>query len=271
IKLKINYKKSYIPPYYLRINIAKFRNFEDAQNLKAVSIKGIYSDQQALEILLRGTGLEYKYINAHTIAVFTKGSGYQKISYEVGEDYEANLAGYEGDDDNADADILAFDEIIVTASRRAQALQDVPASITTVNPVEFTNSGLTSIGDIIEYTPGFNINRGNGQRGRGSITARGVGQQGATAVVAVYVDDIPMTSNSGFADGGAMFFDGLLGDIERVELIKGPQGTLFGATAIGGAIRYITKKPALSEMRGGGSVNLSDTKRGGFNQIYSVI
>ena len=246
---------------------------KDAQNLKAVSIQGIYSDQQALDILLRDTGLNYKYINAHTIAVFAKGSGngseFQKISYENGEDYEANLAGYDADDENSDADTVSFDEIIVTASRREQALQDVPASITTVNPIEFTHSGLTSIGDIIEYTPGFNINRGNGQRGRGSITARGVGQQGATAVVAVYVDDIPMTSNSGFANGGALFFDGLLGDVERVELIKGPQGTLFGATAIGGAIRYITKKPALSEMRGGGSVNLSNTKDGGFNQIYS--
>lgn len=172
-------------------------------------------------------------------------------------------------DERTEVDTIGFDEIVVTASRREQALQDVPSSITAINPIEFTNSGLTSIGDIIEYTPGFNINRGNGQRGRGSITARGVGQQGATAVVAIYVDDIPMSSNGGFANGGSVFFDGLLGDLERVEMIKGPQGTLFGATAIGGAIRYITKKPALEEMRGGGSINLSGTKDGGFNQIYS--
>lgn len=172
-------------------------------------------------------------------------------------------------DEKPAVDIITMDEIIVTTSRREQALQDVPASITAINPVEFIASGLTSIGDIIEYTPGFSIDRGKGQRGRGSITARGVGQQGSIAVVAVYVDDIPMTSNSGQSGGAGVFFDGLLGDLERVEMIKGPQGTLYGATAIGGAIRYITKNPALEEMRGGAGVNLSGTKDGGFNQIYN--
>jgi len=175
------------------------------------------------------------------------------------------IAAEEGNDE---VDKFAFEEIVVTASRRAQNLQDVPASITAVNPLEFKNSGMLNIGDVIAYTPGFSFTN-LGQRGNGSITARGIGQQGSTAVVAVYVDDVAMTSNSPYSSGGNLFFDGMLGDLERVELLKGPQGTLWGASAIGGAVRYITKKPALEEIRGSASTNLSTTKDGGFNQLYN--
>ncbi len=162
-----------------------------------------------------------------------------------------------------------IEQITVTSSRRVQVLQDVPAAVVAIKPTEFAKAGLTEVGDLVEYTPGFTLTKSAGQRGRGSITARGVSQLGNTAVVSVYVDDIPMTSNSGFAGGAGLFFDGLLGDIERVEMIKGPQGTLFGATSVGGAMRYITRKPSTDELRGSVNINLSDTNEGGFNQTYS--
>nr|WP_241737527.1 TonB-dependent receptor [Neptunicella marina] len=165
----------------------------------------------------------------------------------------------------ADQDL---EKITVTSSRRVQTIQDVPASVTAVQPGEFLESGINSVADIIDYTAGFNISRDGGQRGRGAITARGVSQQGSTAVTAIYVDDVPMTSNSGFADGGALFFDGLLGDVERIELIKGPQGTLFGATAISGAVRYISKEPALYETRGSVTADFSSIKDGGVSKQY---
>ncbi|NVK57635.1 MAG: TonB-dependent receptor [Alteromonadaceae bacterium] len=160
------------------------------------------------------------------------------------------------------------EKITVTTSRRVQTIQDVPASVTAIQPGDFLASGINSIADIIDYTAGFNINRSGGQRGRGSITARGVSQQGATAVTAIYVDDVPMTSNSGFADGGALFFDGLLGDVQRIELIKGPQGTLFGATAISGAVRYISRDPALFETRGSVTADYSHIEDGGNSKQY---
>ncbi|WP_416307423.1 TonB-dependent receptor [Neptunicella sp. SCSIO 80796] len=175
---------------------------------------------------------------------------------------------YAAEDSAEDPDAEKFEQITVTSSRRIQTIQDVPASVTAVNPESFLNTGLSSIGDIIDYTAGFNIDRGNGQRGRGSIAARGVSQTGSTAVTAIYVDDVPMTSNSGFAEGGTLFFDGLLGDVERVELIKGPQGTLFGATAISGAIRYISKEPALFDSRGSITADISTIKDGGVNKQY---
>lgn len=233
-------------------------------------VSGSYQTPELLSRLLAGTGLGFEIDEAGNVYVadfskqFTTG-GFQKISLNNRAYYESNLPT---ETENSAVEDIVIDDIVVTASRREQALQDVPASISTINPSEFKNAGLLTIDDVIAYTPGFTLSTA-GQRGNGSISARGVGQQSSTAVVAVYVDDTPMTSNSAFAFGGDLFFDGLLGDLERVELLKGPQGTLWGATAIGGAVRYITKKPALEETRGNVSANLSSTKHGGFNQLYN--
>lgn len=160
-------------------------------------------------------------------------------------------------------------EIIeVTSSRRVQTIQDVPASVYAADPEEFLERGMTSLSDMVETAPGFSFQSFTGQQGRGSISARGVSQQNDTAVTAIYVDDVPLTSNSGFAAGGRLYFDGLLGDVQRVELIKGPQGTLFGATAMAGAVRYISNEPELFEPRGKFTVDLSNTHEGELNQVY---
>jgi iron complex outermembrane receptor protein len=159
--------------------------------------------------------------------------------------------------------------IEVTSSRRIQKLKDVPASVITANPAEFIQRGLSSIVDVVDEAPGFSFSSLTGQSGHGAITARGVSQQNDSAVTAIYLDDVPLTSNTGFAGGGRLFFDGLLGDVARVELIKGPQGTLYGATAIAGALRYISNEPELFDARGKFTVDLSQTKSGDLNQLYS--
>ncbi|MGQ4277239.1 TonB-dependent receptor [Pseudidiomarina sp. E22-M8] len=158
--------------------------------------------------------------------------------------------------------------IEVTSSRRVQSIQDVPASVYAADPDDFLERGMTSLADVVETAPGFSFQSFTGQQGRGSIAARGVAQQNDTAVTAIYVDDVPLTSNSGFAAGGRLYFDGLLGDVQRVELIKGPQGTLFGATAMAGAVRYISNEPELFEGRGKFTADVSQTKDGDMNQLY---
>ncbi len=171
---------------------------------------------------------------------------------------------------NDGADKFQLDEIIVTASRREQSLQDVPMSMTTVNPEGFLASGLTSIENIIDYTPGITFNTG-GTAASGSIAVRGVVQAGPIPVTAVYIDDVPVTSSTPFASGSSIFLDGLLGDLERVEIIKGPQGTLYGASSMGGIVRYISKDPALEETRGKVSVDISEVSEGGMTQLYRAM
>ena len=160
-----------------------------------------------------------------------------------------------------------LEEVVVTASRREQAVQDVAASVAVIDPQDFATGGLTSLADVLAYVPGVQVND-NGAPGQGSITMRGVANIFSTPTVGIYVDDIPYGSVTAFAEGANFALDSLLGDLERVEVIKGPQGTLFGASSMGGSLRYITRDPALDEFRGRFSVDMSDTTEGGFNQLY---
>jgi iron complex outermembrane receptor protein len=167
------------------------------------------------------------------------------------------------------AEQMAVEEIIVTATRRAQEVQDVPASVAVVDPQEFASGGVTSLVGVLKYVPGVNFND-DGAPGQGSITMRGVANIFSTPSVGIYLDDIPYGSVTAFAEGANFALDSLLGNIERVEVIKGPQGTLFGAASMGGSLRYITREPSLTEFAGRFSTDLSDTAQGGFNQLYKA-
>ena len=167
------------------------------------------------------------------------------------------------------AEQISLEEVIVTATRRAQEVQDVPASVAVVDPQEFAAGGLTSLAGVLKYVPGVNFDDG-GAPGQGSITMRGVANIFSTPSVGIYLDDIPYGSVTAFAEGANLALDALLGEVERVEVIKGPQGTLFGAASMGGSVRYITKDPSLTDFGGRFSTDLSDTSQGGFNQLYKA-
>lgn len=266
-------KTIYIPAQDLSEALAEFGHqtgteiaftSDAVKGFSSNAISGEMSVDEALNLLLANTQLHF--VKTKDNVVYVK-SGFQTISYNTEADYESNLGTYEGDESQNEVNAFELDEIIVTASRRTQKLQDVPMSMTSVNPEEFIAVGLTSLEDVIDYTPGVNFNSG-GQSGQGHITMRAVSQESAIPVTAIYVDDVPLTTSTPFAFGAQIFLDGLLGDLERVEVIKGPQGTLYGASSMGGIIRYITKDPALEEVRGSASVDISTTKEGGTSQLY---
>ena len=108
------------------------------------------------------------------------------------------------------------EEIIVTATRRKETLQEVGVAITSINPDHFTDVGLSSLAEIIAYIPGINF-IADGQPGVGNLNMRGVTQEGGSPIVGIYVDDIPFTSGTPYANGGLFLFDGVLGDLERIE------------------------------------------------------
>jgi outer membrane receptor protein involved in Fe transport len=167
------------------------------------------------------------------------------------------------------ADQVEVEEIVVTASRRAQEVQDVPASVAVVDPQAFAAGGVTSLSGVLKYIPGVNFND-DGAPGQGSITMRGVANIFSTPSVGIYLDDIPYGSVTAFAEGANFALDSLLGNVERVEVIKGPQGTLFGAASMGGSLRYITKEPSLTDFNGRFATDLSSTQQGGFNPLYKA-
>lgn len=140
-------------------------------------------------------------------------------------------------DDPSDARQGQLQEIIVTAQRREQSLQEVPISITAFNEASLDALTAESIGDLDTFTPGLTIN--DTSVTQPSFTIRGVQTDdfgiGTDPSVGIFVDGI----YSGRSGSSLIFFN----DINRVEVLKGPQGTLFGRNTSGGAISIITNKP----------------------------
>jgi iron complex outermembrane receptor protein len=138
----------------------------------------------------------------------------------------------------------SISEIVVTATRREERLRDVPSAITVVSGDKIAELGITSIEDYQAFVPGL-ATRDNGVNGFGAVILRGMntGPEQNTATVAFYMDEAPTTGSS--FSGAAAFInpDVELADVARIEVLKGPQGTLYGANSLGGIIRVISATP----------------------------
>lgn len=132
-----------------------------------------------------------------------------------------------------------LEEIVVSAQKRQQSLQDVPISVTAFTGQEIRNLGIDSTLDLALYTPGLTIGQNSGDGDFPFISIRGVSQRDFSDInespSAVYIDE--------FYKANLIGLDQQVFDIERVEVLRGPQGTLYGRNATGGLIHYITAKP----------------------------
>jgi outer membrane receptor protein involved in Fe transport len=137
------------------------------------------------------------------------------------------------------------DEIVVTAQKREQNLQDVPISISVVSGEAMQEQGAASLTDYAGYVPGLQVST-TGTPGQTTITLRGVAPLTASQTVGIYLDDAPVGSSAIYNRGGQFSLDLLPYDIERVEVLRGPQGTLYGASSIGGLLKYVTVAPSTS-------------------------
>ena len=131
----------------------------------------------------------------------------------------------------------ALEEIVVTAQRRAESLQDVPLAVTAITGDELDALGVDDIKGITERTPGFTM--GSFNAGQPQLYIRGIGSNedspaGDQSVI-VFIDEIYIGRSAGM--------DMDLFDLERVEVLRGPQGTLFGKNVVGGAVSVVTSKP----------------------------
>jgi len=222
------------------------------------ALNGVLTAERVLQTLLNGTGISYTFVNDNTL-VLEKGT-MQYISFNTAADYEPYLRAYEGDENADDVDAFEIDEIIVTATKRAVSLQDVPMAITALGERNLENLGADTFADFARTVPGLTLNSGRPNESRfvirGITTASSVDSLQST--VAQYIDDLPTLDT--FASLSQP--DLRLFDVNRVEILRGPQGTLFGSGAMGGAVRVITNKPNTSEFEAKTDLTLSSTKGG---------
>ncbi|WP_198683508.1 TonB-dependent receptor [Peristeroidobacter agariperforans] len=145
-----------------------------------------------------------------------------------------------------------IDEIVVTAQKRSESVQDVPVSVSAFAEEQLTRVHATQLQDYAAYMPGINISNG-GSPGQTSITLRGIAPVGPGSVVGTYVDDTPLGASNNYARATSFALDLMPYDIERVEVLRGPQGTLYGAGSMGGLLKYVLKEPSTEafELRAG--------------------
>ena len=150
-------------------------------------------------------------------------------------------AAQESDDQADVADQKGIvEEIIVTARKRDESLIEIPESVSAISGFDLDQQHISHINDIgLRVT---NLNLSSRADGNPNVTIRGVGSFGNTQGVGFYVDGTQI-----FVDASAEF-----GDMERLEVLKGPQGTLYGGNNIGGAVKFVTRRPELGEIGGEG-------------------
>ena len=135
----------------------------------------------------------------------------------------------------------SLQEIVVTATRRSELVSKVPISVSAFSQEALDIKGAKDFNDIAKFTPGVTIDT----NGTNSISIRGISSSGGAGTTGIYIDDTPIQMRAlGFNADDAL---PKAFDVERVEVLRGPQGTLFGAGAEGGAVRYIMAQPKLGK------------------------
>ncbi len=242
--------------------LAKERGFQvvfvakDLERLRTAGAKGELTSEEALARLLQGTGFTYQYLGADGVSIvpvahgesanlgsrvdgirLVQSAGQSGSSGVESKDPRALQGRLDSADPSANSTQPDSNEIIVTAQKREERAFDVPMSIMALSGEELRRRKLTSLDDLALAVPGMGI-QSNGSTRR--LALRGLSNvSGGWAQVGIYLDEASATM------GSVTGLDVRTYDLERVEVLRGPQGTLYGEGALGGTIRFITKDPRL--------------------------
>jgi len=144
--------------------------------------------------------------------------------------------------DEAASNAVTLDKVMVTANKRAENIREVATSVTVLSEQQLENMNSTQLSDFASYVPGLQL-QSAGTPGQTQVSMRGIAAMSPGSTVGTYVDETPVGSNNLYQQATLYQLDLLPYDVERVEVLRGPQGTLYGAGAMGGLIKYTLNKP----------------------------
>ncbi len=163
----------------------------------------------------------------------------------------------------------SLQEIVVTAEKRSSTVQDTPISITAVSGEQLQQQGIDDLQSIVQSIPGLSM-RTSGP-GQTELEMRGLSSSGGSSpTVGFYLDDFPLTSPAASLVGKVVI-DPDLYDLNRVEVLRGPQGTLYGSGSMGGTVKLVTNSPQFDKFEGSVDAFGSGTVGGGFNRGANVM
>ncbi|MGI9169539.1 MAG: TonB-dependent receptor plug domain-containing protein [Caulobacteraceae bacterium] len=190
-------------------------------------LEGELTVEQALRRLLSGSGLTWRIDSRGSIVV----EGDPPASPSVGRA-----------DRNGGVDAADLTEVIVTAQKRSELLADVPESVTVLSAETLERLQAYNFQDYLSRVPGLSLD--SNTAGVSRLTLRGINTGGVGSTVAIYVDEVPFGSSSGLANGELLAGDFDTFDVSRIEVLRGPQGTLYGASSLGGLLKFVTNPPS---------------------------
>jgi outer membrane receptor protein involved in Fe transport len=161
---------------------------------------------------------------------------------------QASAPAEAGTNDQGSQQPANAQDIVVTAQKRPQVLIDVPQSVSVVSGATLERQNATNFSDYLKNVPDLQLVQGT--PGQGRLVLRGVNTGGVASTVAVYVDETPFGSTTALANGAELAGDFDTFDIARIEVLRGPQGTLYGASSLGGLLKFVTNEPTTSGFEG---------------------
>ena len=303
----MNRMRTEIPPEALAPalrSLAKELSFQivfaskDVASLRTHGAVGEFTPAEALQRVLSGTGMTFRYVDPHTVTVMRiAGAGRASSAVEPsapGPSTPSQADGKEGKKnsspgfrsaqvDEGQASGVAsiasqstsrarssglLEQVVVTATRRSESVQNVPMSISAVSQADLENAGATQVSDVVHMVPGLAYTENS--VGQAILSMRGIQTSALTSnlqqPVEIYYDEVPILDLTvPWAVPPLELFD-----VNRVEVLRGPQGTLFGAGSLSGAIRVITNKPDLSEYHAATEESVTTTD-GGVGETANVM
>jgi outer membrane receptor protein involved in Fe transport len=215
--------------------------------VKARASKGAHAGltpAEALPVLLDGTGLGFEFLNGRTVRIFESAPAAPAVQPIVNEAPKAPVRRHT-------PWFGGLDEIVVTGARDRDALssvedvQNVAASVSVVSGSTLEAQKFEQLSDYAAYLPGVNV-ASYGSPGNSQVLLRGVSSFTEAATGGYYLDDTPMGASGPWASACCYILDLMPYDLDRLELLRGPQGTRYGADSESGLIRFVLKEPSVS-------------------------
>jgi len=259
------------------------------KDLRTAGASGELTINEALSRILRGTGLTYRYVDGNAVSIIpvrAAGSVSSKPSAHASDARESHpgsdgkaqpttknadppLGGTDPSDtetESASSDPaprrMQLEEVVISAEKRPQRLIDTPESISVVSADSLDKIAATQFRDWANTVPGLDFSTAGA--GYTQVFMRGVTSGVDTsATVGIYLDDVPIGSSTAFAFGGRLALDPGLFDVSRIDVLRGPQGTIYGASALAGVIKYISTMPNSQVASGKVQTGISSTEDGG--------
>jgi iron complex outermembrane receptor protein len=239
---------------------------DDISQQTTRGVTGAHTIREALKQLLGAAGLGYRAIGDNTITVGREAKTTLSTEGDAGAvaPTAASPKSESADEPRGSpAAKVALEEVIVTATKRPERQADVPMSMIVLGGSQLTQSQANTLQDIANRIPGLQLVSDSPVDNQLIIRGISIGVGALNSSVATYVDEVPYTSEGPFANSSNLAPNLDTYDLARVEVLRGPQGTVYGANALGGLLKYVTNAPDLTGFSASFLTGVSSVEHGG--------